>query len=247
MYFADFVVAVLVDGKTAKEENGTFTQVKIPFGREYAIRLKNKMNTPIGVDLYIDGKLVNKLGPLFVDKNHYLDVDRWIIDEKETRKLVFEKITHPEIDGNDSEVGLVEARFYKPKEDFKLSWSPVIIEKHIYPYYPVWPWWEWRNTQVPYTQPMWTISDKPTYTNTWADASPHITCSDSSTIITTGGTVHGPIIVDNTKFNVNTEKLQLEPVVLKLQLTGYDVQVEICGCGHMFTYEKYCPMCGDKK
>lgn len=137
MYKEGFATAVLVDGRVVREENGIS---RIPFGTEYTVRLKNKYPEPVAADVFIDGKLVNEAGHLFVPGNGTVDLDRWIFKDKTDRKLQFVKLTEggKGVEANEQENGVIEVRFYKPKKADQLSRIISEIHIHEWPWYPVW-------------------------------------------------------------------------------------------------------------
>lgn len=74
MYANKFAVAVKVAGKVLREQKDT---VRIPFGSEYSVLLKNLNTVKAIVDVYIDG--VNAVpGGLVIPAGQELDLERWI-------------------------------------------------------------------------------------------------------------------------------------------------------------------------
>ena len=129
MYKQHYALAILVDGKVAMEAEDV---VKVPFSEEFAIRVKNKLNRPVAVDLYVNGELLNKVGQLCIAANSHLDVDRWVLPDKTDRKLIFAKSGDGRIDEpNESENGIVEARFYEINETV----STIIHHHDHWPYF----------------------------------------------------------------------------------------------------------------
>lgn len=76
MYSNMFAAAVKVDGKILRETGGT---VYLPFGSEYAIRLKNMNSRRAKVSIEIDGKNVTD-GGLVLDSFETSDLERFIQD-----------------------------------------------------------------------------------------------------------------------------------------------------------------------
>jgi hypothetical protein len=74
MYSNNFAAALLVDGKVLREFGDI---VYLPFGSEYAIRLKNLNNTRALVHIEIDGQKVTDSG-LVVDAYKTSDLERFI-------------------------------------------------------------------------------------------------------------------------------------------------------------------------
>jgi len=156
MYSKNFAMAVVVDGKIVSEENQT---IKVPFNEEFAVRLKNKLNTPVACDLYVNGTLVNQVGQLLIPGNSHLDIDRWVFKDKTDRKLVFikndplfevksktgETIFKVE-EPNEPENGHIEARFYE------LNDSIQTIETHIH-HHDYWPYYIYIDRYWTYPEP----------------------------------------------------------------------------------------------
>lgn len=74
MYSNNFAAALLVNGKVLREFGDT---VYLPFGSEYAIRLKNLNNTRAKVHIEIDGQKVTDNG-LVIDAYKTSDLERFI-------------------------------------------------------------------------------------------------------------------------------------------------------------------------
>ena len=73
VYSNKFVISILVDGNTQQElANGT---VKLPFGAEYAIRLRNKNSRRAVAKLFVDGENVSGNGYI-VPANDHVDIKR---------------------------------------------------------------------------------------------------------------------------------------------------------------------------
>lgn len=74
MYANKFAVAVKVAGKVLREQKDT---VRIPFGSEYSVLLKNLNTVKALVDVYIDG--TNAVpGGLVIPAGQEIDLERWI-------------------------------------------------------------------------------------------------------------------------------------------------------------------------
>jgi hypothetical protein len=126
-YSNKFVLCILVNGQVQKDlANG---EVHIPFGSEYAVRLRNKNNRRAVVDLVIDGETV---GSFVVKANNHLDVKRWADKDVAFKFVDLESpdaYDHGKQGANPDKLkGTVEARFRLEKENPKVE--------HIHHYYP---------------------------------------------------------------------------------------------------------------
>jgi hypothetical protein len=117
VYSNKFVMCVLLNGQPQKElGNG---QVNLPFGAEYALRLRNKNDRRAVVKIYIDGENVSG-GGYVVNAHDHVDIKR---HHDKDRAFKFVSLDSPEAfdhgkDGpNDDKVkGTIEARFYLEKK-----------------------------------------------------------------------------------------------------------------------------------
>jgi len=144
MYNNNFVASILVNGRISKEDGNV---VKVPFGNEFAVRLRNKLNNPAAVDLYVNGTRVNQVGQLLIPANSHLDIDRWVFADKTDRKLIFVKSGDSRVsEPGESENGHVEARFYE------LNDSIQTIETHIH-HHDYWPYYIYVDRYYAYPKP----------------------------------------------------------------------------------------------
>ena len=102
-----FTVSIIVDGKPIREqsENGTRT-VRIPFGTEYKIRLKNKTNNRAYATIDIDGTSIMQIGQkLILSPKQTVDIERFITngDMLAGKKLKFVEEGHAEVSDPGSE------------------------------------------------------------------------------------------------------------------------------------------------
>lgn len=118
VYNSQFVLCVLVNGHVQKElRNGT---VKLPFGCEYGIRLRNKHNDRRAVvKIFVDGENVSGNGYI-IPANDAIDIER---HNDRDRAFKFVDLDSPEaVDAGkngpnyDKEKGVIEARFYLERE-----------------------------------------------------------------------------------------------------------------------------------
>jgi hypothetical protein len=117
VYSNKFVMCVLLNGQPQKElANG---QVSLPFGAEYALRLRNKNDRRAVVKIFIDGENVSG-GGYVVNAHDHVDIKR---HHDKDRAFKFVSLDSPEAvdfgkDGpNEDKVkGTIEARFYLEKK-----------------------------------------------------------------------------------------------------------------------------------
>ena len=145
VYNNRFVLAILVNGRPQKElANGT---VKLPFGVEYVLRLRNKNNRRALVKIFIDGENVSGNGYI-IPANDYVDIKRHSEVDRSFKFVALdseEAIDYGKNGPNPDKVkGVIEAQFSLEKETPK----PVEVHHHhhyrerkIYPpinYPPIW-------------------------------------------------------------------------------------------------------------
>lgn len=75
MYHNKLVVALKVDGKILREDNGVVT---IPFGAEYSIFLKNLNSVRVQTKITVDGVDATESRWLVVSPNSFIDLERYI-------------------------------------------------------------------------------------------------------------------------------------------------------------------------
>lgn len=142
VYNNRFVLAVLVNGRPQKElANGT---VKLPFGVEYVLRLRNKNNRRALVKILIDGENVSGAGYI-IPANSYIDIKRHSEVDKAFKFVALdseEAIDYGKNGPNEDKLkGVIEAQFSLEKEKPQ---QPFIKEIHHHHYrekktYPSWP------------------------------------------------------------------------------------------------------------
>lgn len=119
-YQERFVATILVDGKSQRElnESGERT-VKIPFGSEYVIRLKNKTGARAVAEITIDGTDVCTGNRRFVlEPNQTVDVERFVDDLDKGKRFKFISLEEGERTGEiqdptEPDNGLIVVRFWK--------------------------------------------------------------------------------------------------------------------------------------
>lgn len=131
VYSNKFVMCVLLNGQPQKElANG---QVSLPFGAEYALRLRNKNDRRAVVKIYIDGENVSG-GGYVVNANDYVDIKR---HHDKDRAFKFVSLDSPDAvdfgkDGpnHDKVKGTIEARFYLEKKRPEVVYRDVHHHHH---------------------------------------------------------------------------------------------------------------------
>lgn len=242
--------------------------VKLEYGKAYVVRLKNRTNTPCGVDLYIDGKRVAN-GQFYVGANSYIDVKGYY--NGVSREFVFEPLTANKKGDFDGEASILEARFYKVKQTEKEQ-APIIIQQNqLYPYYKetpyidpldVWNPFKWyvntdnlqlsnfnngfrnaSNNNITYTCSTTSNNGKTTYT---ISLDPETAKKAEKNLLSQGFTRKGK--KTDQKFNTIDVELEDKPEILTLNMYGY-FSAKQCSCGYEFKSndEKYCSNCGKKR
>jgi hypothetical protein len=259
-----------LNGHVASDSGGV---VKVPFGSEYGVRLKNKRPGPVAVDLYIDGQLANQAGHICLTGNSSLDVDQWILSGGTARKFQFERLTHKGVaEPNEAENGLVEARFYVPKEEVKIVPTTIYIDR--YPYYPIWPyiieehhhhhhyprpWWPlWDRNEIWYDMKIGSSLDHNVYNQSDSKPTGDITFNSaigSSTNAEPQITYGTSPINGSSSFASNgatvqgreVEKQDLRKVTFDLQLEAVTLQLRLIGYKGTVTNTTRCPNCGNHR
>lgn len=129
VYSNKFVVAILVDGQPVRElANGV---VKMPFNKEYAIRLRNKNTRRAVAKIYVDGENVSG-GGYVISANSYVDIKR---HHDVDRAFKFVDLDSPDaVDfgkngpNHDKVKGTIEVRFHLERTYY--TQTPIIEEHH---------------------------------------------------------------------------------------------------------------------
>ncbi len=142
VYSNRFVVAVLLNGIPQSElANGV---VKLPFGSEYSLRLRNKNNRRAVAKIYVDGDNVSG-GGYVIGANSYVDIKR---HHDVDRAFKFVDLDSPDaVDfgkngpNHDKVKGTIEVRFHLERAYY--TQTPIVEEHHHhhhhYPRRKVWP------------------------------------------------------------------------------------------------------------
>jgi hypothetical protein len=120
-----------VNGEPQKElANGV---VILPFGCEYALRLRNKNHRRAVVKIYIDGENVSG-GGYVVEANSFVDIKRHNDKDRAFKFVSLDSAEAVDFGKNgpnpDKAKGTVEARFYLEKEWKPIYTTPVIHDHH---------------------------------------------------------------------------------------------------------------------
>lgn len=162
MYNQKLVVCIKTAGKILKEFNKD--QVRVPFGSEYSIYLKNLNNVRALVHISIDGKSVDGGDGLVILPNETLDLERSLQNGnmlKGNKFKFIERTAKVEAHrGIEAEDGIIRVEFQFEKQTIVneiIEKYKIIKEKeYVYPPY-LWPYdrghWEWKRDY--YNQPIW--------------------------------------------------------------------------------------------
>jgi hypothetical protein len=140
MYNSKIISCIKVDGKILREFGDT---VKIPYGSEYSIFLKNLNSLKAIVHITIDGKEVVENG-LILDYNSSIDLERFVNSknmEKGNRFKFIERTKSIEDHrGIGAEDGIVHISYEFAKPAPKVVYEDVYVKRRYYnkPYYNDW-------------------------------------------------------------------------------------------------------------
>jgi len=118
-YSNGFVASIILKNKPLREfKYGGKRTVKIPFGSEYIIRLKNKSKEPALVEVSIDGTDVLNGAELVLKAGETMDLERFVDDNSKGNKFKYisleEGASTGEIDDPyREENGLIRVKFHK--------------------------------------------------------------------------------------------------------------------------------------
>jgi len=129
-----FTLNVLHDGEPVKEIiEGDVRRTAIPFGSEYAVRLRNTNGRRCVAKVSIDGAPVSKMGNFVLVADGVLDLERFLdASLTDGSKFKFVSLDHPDVDDpGRAENGLIEVEFRLEKErppvEFYYYEGPYII------------------------------------------------------------------------------------------------------------------------
>ena len=133
MYESKMAAAIKVGGKVLREFKDT---VRIPFGSEYSILLKNLNTTRAVVNVFIDGDDVVS-GGLVIDPGREIDLERWVkngnLTEGNRFKFIERTGSVEQHRGIGIEDGIVRIEFQFEKPQRPIVWNTTNISSNIYP------------------------------------------------------------------------------------------------------------------
>jgi hypothetical protein len=249
MHSNDFVVAILHNGNFVEESKGGV--VALPFGAEYAIRLRNKKHCRAVAQVFIDEENVSK-GGIVVPAQGFVDLE---CDVATLRKFKFvsansdEAIDAGKNNKTDDSNGVIRVEWRTEKE-FQ---QPIYVAPP-----PVWPRPRpfdnrryYQNTKDFGT--MHSLAHEPEeYTN--GSALDFVECDTPKALPTSklaeGCTVQGS--ESNQRFNEIWFQLDDAVTTIRLTLRGYDAPVAVqgqhcenCGVKRKSNKAKFCWSCGN--
>lgn len=123
MFKNNFVAVVKCNGKILREYSDN--TVRLPYGSEYSIYLKNEEARPALVDITVDGEGVLKGHQLILNGNTSTEIKGFMRDMKETNRFKFIKKTKEISDyrGDRIEDGLVKITFQFEEEVVPITWT----------------------------------------------------------------------------------------------------------------------------
>jgi hypothetical protein len=142
MYEAKLVAALKVDGKVLREQDG---EVKIPFGTEYSLLLKNLSSRKAVVTVSIDGQDVLDGSKLILQPNAETNLEGIMKGSTVHNKFRFIERTEPieAYRGTRVDDGMVRIEFWYEKE------APLVrdLVYRSYPWYD-WDWYYWHPIHI---------------------------------------------------------------------------------------------------
>lgn len=190
MFSNSFVCCVMVDGKCLEEDRAG--NVRIPFGSEYTIFLKNKHDRRATAKVKLDGETV---GEFVVNAHKSLELKR-----PESHNAAF-KFVHIDSDAsrkegksrkNDGTNGLIEVEWKLERKTEKIKYVPRPRKEYIPVPYPV-PQYPEKRPQFPWTSP-W-INDPHITWDSYTTGDPYpahsfsVSCNSSERVYSTNGLI----------------------------------------------------------
>jgi hypothetical protein len=268
VYFDKMVASLKVNGKFLRDKDSV---IKLPFGSEYSLFLKNMESRDSVVKISIDGEDVLDDNQLIIKGNSSLELEGFMKNRVVKNKFKFIELTkeveeHRGIKSEDSLIR-IEFRFQKSK--------PIIQETIIRPYWEYKPWGYW---QPYYWYPNSTITSYGTCTinNTSNVSNTTYSVKTASCFVNNSATIKSPqfptqdFCENDLGITVKGQEIrqdfyegyigELEDVshVIVLRLSGYkindskvesivttDSKIECISCGMICkSSSKYCSRCG---
>jgi len=153
-----FVAVITCNGKILRDfkNDEDNYQVKLPFGSEYGIRLKNLNTTRCAFTVYIDGEDVLDGSRIILDPNESHDLEGFMSDNAVKNKFKFIEKTKKisEYRGDKIDDGMIRIEYQFEKKPAVIEKKPIIepwrppFRPHIDP---------WDKTRITWTE--WTCSN----------------------------------------------------------------------------------------
>lgn len=247
MYNDKFVLSVIHDGHPVKETGYRgnkylykgMKEVVVPFDSEYIIRLKNKNNRACTARVFIDDKLVSKLGDFIVYAGGTVDLERFV-DRSMTdgKKFKFVPLDHKDVDDpTSSENGIIKVEFRKAKQKDSITLYPGVIwptQPNTLPTTTTWTSCDWTYTYANKTNDDLT---QVSYCNSNIDSGV-VNCR-ADTPVSDGATVEGGSSTQS--FVHSNLDVEDNAVILQLKIVGIDKKVDTHDSANI-----YCTQCGNK-
>lgn len=127
VYSNKFIVAVKHKGKVLREFDNNV--IRLPFGSDYSLLLKNKENRKVLVEVKVDGQDVLNGNSIIIGPNETTELKGFMKGSKVTNKFRFIERTDSisKYRGNLIEDGLVEIT-YRFEERFEMEWRMPYLE-----------------------------------------------------------------------------------------------------------------------
>lgn len=246
MYHEKFVAVIKHKGKILREDTGGL--VRLPFGSEYTILLKNKNPVKAVANTEVDGKDVLQSHGIIVPSNQSVEITGWMRDMDKTNKFKFIRKTKEiqKFRGDRIDDGLIRVEYrFEKKQLAKITRDPWSVR------YKGNNWnWDYYGTADTLMVPLTGISSDGNYTVTSYNC--------DAPLKDEGITVKGKVI--NQEYNYGTTGLlENTPHVIVINLCGTSktgervkkvittksrTQCDVCG-KKWKSHIKYCSNCGN--
>jgi len=258
---SNFIASIKCNGKILREFKDSEHFIKLPFGSEYSILLKNLDSRSAVVSVSIDGKDVLDNTRLIIRSNEELELEGFKKGKKISNKFKFIEKTDSisEFRGDRIDDGIIRIEYTFEKFVSKINYVTdnwYVYEPHVYePHCPYcWEHIPWSFTGSDTTNITFTANmlhtTVPLYT---------IVCNNTSILNKSdeGITVKGSDDVDQSFVTGYTKDLEDMSNVITIKLVGYNrkgkiekpitvrtrLTCETCGKKNR-SYKKYCSNCG---
>jgi hypothetical protein len=227
----NFIVDIVCDGKTMRVKNG---EIKLPFGSEYSVFMKNIDSRKAVASLYVDGKDVLDGNLRVVMPGSSITVNGFMKGSESTNKFKFTKKTKriSKYRGDFPDDGIIRVEYWFEKH------RPEIIEK---------PWYTNGNLKSKSTD-VYGINDYST-SNTYFgnyDTTVYSSSLCSSNFTEDGITVNGSKL-DESFVYADVGTLEDTSSVIAIRLVGYDIKRKKKVLKPVYNKTKLvCQVCGTK-